>query len=96
MFSIQITMFVHVRSLHPGLQMGFHAGRSVIPEPAGAKEIPAFPKMACRLCGYESDSCRSFTQHLGVHAESGAGVRSATDVVCGSCGKGFTGRRVSK
>ena len=84
-------MFVHVRSVHPGLQMGFHAGKSV---PEDAKKIPAlFPKVSCRLCGYESDSCRSFTQHLGAHvAESGASRSSATDVVCGGCGMGFTGR----
>ena len=82
---------MHVRSVHPGLQMGFHAGKSV---PENAREIPAlFPKVSCRLCGYESDSCRSFTQHLGAHvAESGASRSSATDVVCGGCGMGFTGR----
>ena len=60
----------------------------------------ANPKVSCRHCGYESENCRSFTAHLGVHAESGGGgggggggARSAaTDVVCGGCGLGFSGR----
>ena len=87
-------MFVHQRTMHPGLPMGFHAGKRIIPAEEEAEVIPpvALPKISCRLCGYETESCWSFTTHLGIHAESGSGARSATDVVCGICGMGFAGK----
>ena len=92
----QVTMFVHLRSIHPGLQMGFYAGQSLpaaAGPPAAAAAKGAFPPVSCNLCGFEAVSGGDFTQHLGVHAAEGDGVRSATDVVCANCGACFAGRR---
>ena len=88
---------MHQRTMHPGLPMGFHTGKRIIPaveEAEASPPVAALPKISCRLCGYETESCWSFTTHLGIHAESGggSGARSATDVVCGICGMGFAGR----
>ena len=90
-------MFVHQRTMHPGLPMGFHTGKRIIPAEEVIPPPVALPKISCRLCGYETESCWSFTAHLGIHAESGggSGARSATDVVCGICGMGFAGRNDS-